>query len=655
MHLRRVSLENVRSFRERATLDCEGMMTILVGPNGGGKTNLLDAAAIMLRRYLFASMYAIHDPTPENPDRHSVRENDALNQLILEKHSVAPGEPQILEIEIEVTARDIEAMQSLKDDAEKMMKVAEKKYVNLRYQQAADWEMANLDAGMRLRYSLVDGTFQVDQDRQKAASDFQAFLKLYEIDGQIREEMDMAALATPMVYLPVNRTANAISSSVDLAGYNMFEQKRQSDAAISRTQFSLAQVAVGRLALRHRLILDRDTGRTDEIFKEDGNLIELTRILKNLGYDWEMLCTNPSKNSYDVMLSKQGTRFLVSRASSGERELLTYLFTIFGMNVRDALILIDEPELHLHPRWQAMLLNLFEELSEYTGNQFIFATHSPKFISPKSVQFVSRVFSEDQNSKIVQLESGALPKAKHLLNIVNTQNNEKVFFSDLVVLVEGISDRVFFEAVFEHLRPTDAGLIYEVVDVGGKGFFESYQELLNACRVKHVVIADLDYVEQVGSAAIKALFATKDREIKKDVIENAKSLDAEALVGAVDEAMRTSSWDHAADVWEYIKSRRRQLRTDLAAAEVEQLQSFLVSKQSEGVFILSRGALEQYLPSGCLGLAKLIELVSSEVFWEGLPPEPRAEISEFVETILPKRAESPPTGTEGQAEAAAKA
>lgn len=51
-------------------------------------------------------------------------------------------------------------------------------------------------------------------------------------------------------------------------------------------------------------------------------------------------------------------KFLASAASSGERELLTYLFAIYALNVRDALVLVDEPELHLHPRWQKALLTL---------------------------------------------------------------------------------------------------------------------------------------------------------------------------------------------------------------------------------------------------------------------------------------------------------
>ena len=75
---------------ERQDLALDGDISILIGPNGGGKTNLLDAVVVLLRRYLFASMWAAHAPTAENPNRHEFRANDALNQLTLERHTQAP-------------------------------------------------------------------------------------------------------------------------------------------------------------------------------------------------------------------------------------------------------------------------------------------------------------------------------------------------------------------------------------------------------------------------------------------------------------------------------------------------------------------------------------------------------------------------------------
>ena len=419
------------------------------------------------------------------------------------------------------------------------------------------------------------------------------------MDGRLREEFELSPLSTPLVYLPVNRAASGFQSNVELAGYNDYETKRHSDAASSRSAASIVGLAVGRLAQKYRLLLEKDKGVAAREFRSDTNLKELTTLLGELGYEWSLETINPLKNQYDVRLTKQGSSFLVGAASSGERELLTYLFAIFALNVRDALIIVDEPELHLHPKWQKTLLQLFIRLAKSTGNQFLLATHSPTFVSPESIQYVSRVFSHDQRSDILRLDTTILPEAKHFLNIVNSQNNERLFFADEVVLVEGLSDRMFFEAVLDkHGRSSSSRSILEVVSVGGKGFFEAYAKVLRSCAIPYSIVADLDYVEQVGSPETKNLFSVDTREIKLDVIENPKSLDGDALVQAIEHAIISGNWGDAAQIWCYIKARRRQLRTDIDAEGTSVLGDFLVSMRKNRVYILSRGALESYLPAG---------------------------------------------------------
>ena len=97
MRVRRVAIKNVRSFLERAELTLDGPITIVIGPNGGGKTNLLDTVVVILRRYLFASMYAVHSPTLELPNRHEFRPNDVLNNMVLERHTGGTGKQQVVE------------------------------------------------------------------------------------------------------------------------------------------------------------------------------------------------------------------------------------------------------------------------------------------------------------------------------------------------------------------------------------------------------------------------------------------------------------------------------------------------------------------------------------------------------------------------------
>lgn len=59
--------------------------------------------------------------------------------------------------------------------------------------------------------------------------------------------------------------------------------------------------------------------------------------------------------------------------SAGEKQMLSFI--AYNAFYRDAIVMIDEPELSLHVDWQRQLFPTL--LSQQTSNQFIIATHSP--------------------------------------------------------------------------------------------------------------------------------------------------------------------------------------------------------------------------------------------------------------------------------------
>lgn len=70
------------------------------------------------------------------------------------------------------------------------------------------------------------------------------------------------------------------------------------------------------------------------------------------------------------------------RASSGEQCLLVMTLGIAGHIKDNSLVLIDEPEISLHPSWQARFMDLIINIFKpYCGCHFIIATHSPQIVS----------------------------------------------------------------------------------------------------------------------------------------------------------------------------------------------------------------------------------------------------------------------------------
>jgi putative ATP-dependent endonuclease of OLD family len=632
MKLRKVRLENIRSFLEPEELLIDGDISILIGPNGGGKTNLIDATITTIRRHLLTSWAWRRSPTAEFPTREELVPNDMFNSAVLERHTQAGERRQIVEIEVKVTSQDVSNIKVIKESAAALADFAENKYVGYQIKPAANWNHETLSSGQRLTYRTVNNV--LDQPQADAAL-YKEYLQLYEADSRLRSEAGMGALSTPMLSLPVNRTAGGMQASLSLANFNEYDYKRPVDASTSRSAGQIFTMALGRIAEKYRLLLEQDRGDAKARFYNDPQMKSLSMVLESLGYKWELVSVNPLTNQYDIRLIKQDISFLIGAASSGERELLTYLFAVYGLNVRDALIFVDEPEMHLHPKWQQTLLTVFERLAEETGNQFVLATHSPIFVSPASIQYVSRIFSEKQQSKIIRLNSAGLPESKHLFAIVNSQNNERIFFADKVVLVEGISDRLFFDAVFKKLEiNVGPAPVFEIVDVGGKGFFKPYLLLLEACHVPYAIIADRDYVSDIGPPKLKELFVVDGKKILDDVIRNPASRDGESLVLRFDEAISSGNVADLQGLWDYIKSHRRRLKATLDESEQRVLSEFITEQQRCNVFILAKGDLETYLPEGhrTKDVDKLIRFLSGN-FWDALPFFAQEELCEIAKLI----------------------
>jgi predicted ATPase len=101
-----------------------------------------------------------------------------------------------------------------------------------------------------------------------------------------------------------------------------------------------------------------------KLFRDDGT--ELVMTLTELD-DLDL-------NDWDLFLYKGEKRICpADHLSSGELEVLSMVAPIITEDFQ-GLVLIDEPELHLHPEWQLRLLPALREL--LPKSQFVVASHS---------------------------------------------------------------------------------------------------------------------------------------------------------------------------------------------------------------------------------------------------------------------------------------
>ena len=119
----------------------------------------------------------------------------------------------------------------------------------------------------------------------------------------------------------------------------------------------------------------KDINEIFEILDLDIKLIGLTKDEKSLP-----LFENSNKETFDI-----------NKLSSGEKQLFLRALTLKMLKANDSIILIDEPEISLHPKWQQRILKVYENIGK--NNQIFVATHSPHIVSStysKNLRLLSR-------------------------------------------------------------------------------------------------------------------------------------------------------------------------------------------------------------------------------------------------------------------------
>lgn len=69
----------------------------------------------------------------------------------------------------------------------------------------------------------------------------------------------------------------------------------------------------------------------------------------------------------------------IDQLSDGEKQLYARVIALMMLEPQNSIILIDEPEIALHPAWQQKIMQIYSQIGR--NNQFIVATHSPQIIA----------------------------------------------------------------------------------------------------------------------------------------------------------------------------------------------------------------------------------------------------------------------------------
>ena len=186
----------------------------------------------------------------------------------------------------------------------------------------------------------------------------------------------------------------------------------------------------------------------------------------------------------------------INSLSAGQKSITHLIFEAYGRDdVNGGLIIIDEPEIHLHYQFQFEYLKILEKLAKEQDVQYIIVTHSEGFISNKTIGHVKRFsLNEERNSVVCAPE--ITEDQKGLIKILNNTQAARVLFLNKVLLVEGQDDEYFFRDVIKRLQP-DLSQNINIYGVGGKDNISSvnslsFKDFFESFGLKVYFIKDLD-------------------------------------------------------------------------------------------------------------------------------------------------------------------
>ena len=137
----------------------------------------------------------------------------------------------------------------------------------------------------------------------------------------------------------------------------------------------------------------------DLTMKEVTNKVlnEINGIFDILELDVKLKGFSKDEKTMPIFENSAGEEFDINNLSSGEKQLFLRTLSIKMLEPNNSIILIDEPELSLHPKWQQRIIEVYKKIGE--NNQIIVATHSPHILGSVSNENIFILY-RNENGKI---------------------------------------------------------------------------------------------------------------------------------------------------------------------------------------------------------------------------------------------------------------
>lgn len=413
----RITTLQISNFRNIRNLSIEGVpdIVLFVGPNGCGKTSVLDA--IVLAKEAVGTYYSLQsDPRQVNVGAEYAEIHLEIDTSQIEREMVKRESNQILE---ERTS-------------------------------------------CRVRLTRA-GTLQVMEASQGLHNLFSTYRRRADPEAGVIE------------YLPSFRTLRKkqldtySSSYLDEQRFRKTALYRESNRFEDIKEYLAAQAFQAAQHVEHRILTNRETigpsTYTDPF-------ADIKRVFAQFFAPMSFVTVRIGTTPFQYVISTPSGEIDLDDLSDGEKSVFTVAFDIIRRDVRNSIILFDEPELHLHGELARQFVNGLSTIRP--GNQFWITTHSPEIVTSADVGSVYR---------ITKYEEKGINQARQVFSSVDMRDALEsvlgrvgiVTLNKTIVFLEGSGeeiDRFILESLYrdklDRLEFVSAGSAKDVNQVSSK-------------------------------------------------------------------------------------------------------------------------------------------------------------------------------------------
>ncbi len=608
MKINWIEIDNVKSFKSKVKVQLNSDHNFVVGTNGSGKTTLLQVLSscllvlVPLRRTKSESRGNEKWLTFETPP----------HNVILPRNFERQGDNQTIRLEISFESSkdglisELEKYQAAFSDNKEYLR---SKFLDLEgLLSEFDSYLAALKGYSSYVYTFdfyVDsnsGIVSLTGESRQNNKGILDILDNLEIFRQIYDHLFKAGKATEVVtrgfqiiYLNADRLIGFPAEVPQVRGNldeyfinSSYGQRANLTGNIySNSSFNYIDQTLTSIAEEHfHRKWDLQDAEPLENIKQYTDL--KARIKDILGLDFGLEISPLINEPIKPYFLCDGNKIYFDQFSSGEKSLIYLLFTLANSDIQNSFILIDEAEIHLHGNMQDKLLSILYEFKELNNQHFI-TTHSPKLINKLTISSVLRFYKTEGSTQHINFRNDTNQRTDYdIIRLINSQNNEKIFFADKVVLVEGIKDRILIEAIINQVNDTKE--IIEVIDVGGKLNLSFYRDYLEEIKVSNYTLSDFDYLYDICKKELGSLFVTSNSKIDA-IIKHKKSEDRKTLIDAMEGFVSSNDKTTLNKVTDYLKTRGIVLKDNLKKEEKVLLTNTIDKLRSNNIYIISAGLL----------------------------------------------------------------